>query len=176
VEKLVKKEREYIRWETQNIPEKGKKMKKNLFLIVVLLAVTFVTAQPVLADTPDFALDTCILMKGDKIYGRNLFMVENVPTGSTATFTMSGYNSPQYVNFGLPKVKGEKYSYTVTDGYVGEWASLYKLGENSEVVSVEINGVIHTAHIMSIAEALAAFLSGDVNPCPVENVRPNGQN
>jgi hypothetical protein len=89
---------------------------------------------------------------------------------------MSGYNSPQYVNFGLPKVKGEKYSYTITEGYVAEWASLYKLGENSEVLSVEINGVIHTAHIMSIAEALAAFLSGDVSPCPVENVQPNGQN
>jgi len=161
---------------TKYYQRKVKEMKKHLFLIIVLLAIAFVTAQPVVADTPDFALDTCILMKGNKVYGRNLFMVENVPTGSTATFTMSGYNSPQYVNFGLPKVKGEKYSYIITEDFVGEWASLYKLGENSEVVSVEINGVIHTAHIMSLAEALAAFLSGDVNPCPVENVRPNGQN
>jgi hypothetical protein len=155
-------------------------MKKHLFLIIVLIAITFVTAQPVMADTPDsnpnFALDTCIIMKGNKVYGRNLFMVENVPAGSTATFSMTGHNNPQYTNFGLPKVKGEKYSYIITEDFVGEWASLYKLGENSEVLSVEINGVIHTAHIMSIAEALAAFLSGDVSPCPVENVQPNGQN
>ncbi len=151
-------------------------MKKHLFLIIVLLAITFVTAEPVVADTPDFALDTCILMKGNKIYGRNLFTVENVPAGSIATFAMTGYNNPQYTDFGLPKVKGEKYSYTVTEGYVGGWADLYKLGENSQTVSVEINGVVYSAHIMSIAEALAAFLSGDVNPCPIEKVRPNGQN
>ncbi|KUK66820.1 MAG: hypothetical protein XD87_0472 [candidate division WS6 bacterium 36_33] len=152
-------------------------MKKHLFLIVVLLAIAFVTVQPVVADTPDFALDTCILMKGNKIYGRNLFLVENVPAGSTATFTMTGYNNnPQYTDFGLSKVKGEKFSYTITEGYVGEWGSLYKLGEDSQTVSVEINGVVHSAHVMSITEALAAFLSGDVNPCPIEKVRPNGQN
>jgi len=152
-------------------------MKKHLFLIIVLLAIAFVTAQPVSADTPDFALDTCILMKGNKIYGRNLFMVENVPAGSTATFSSSSKNlNPQDVDFGLPKVKGEKFSFIVTEGYVAEWANLYKLGESSQTVSVEINGTVYQAHIMSIADALSAFLSGDVNPCPVEKIKSNGQN
>jgi len=134
--------------------------------VIILLAVT---AQPVLADNPPFALDTCIIMKGNKIYGQNLFMVEDVAPGSIATFTMTGKNNPQYVNFGLPKVKGENFSFIITEDYVGSWAKLlYKLEEYPQTVSVEINGMEYTAHIMSISEALMAFANGTPNPCPVQ--------
>lgn len=63
-------------------------MKKNFVFVMFVIILLAVTAQPVLADNPPFALDTCIIMKNGVVYGQFQSAMRGVRYSDSNNFTI----------------------------------------------------------------------------------------
>jgi hypothetical protein len=99
--------------------------------------------------------------------GHYIDLHESIPPYTEIYVMLTGYNNPDYIDFGLPLVPDKESTYSLTPGFLFGWSkSMYPLEDSRQKFSVMIQGVVKTLEVPTALEAYQLLQEDNMMRCP----------